>query len=118
MEIWRKRAVAAVIIGLALIGEAVAGEAKLADKPPDEGHSLQCWPIAPFRAAIAQSLRLRPVGRGINALGNLTELWVGMADESWMLVIITPDGHACPLDQGPAWQGLTQARRQAGYGHD
>ncbi|GAB5387726.1 MAG: hypothetical protein Alpg2KO_06940 [Alphaproteobacteria bacterium] len=64
----------------------------------------KCFEVKAFRAGLARHLRLFSIGRGLNAKGNVTELWVGARDRGWMLVVLTPDGRACPLDYGPDWQ--------------
>ncbi len=85
---------------LALAGALVAALVAL---PAPAAGQAQCWP----RAAVVKSLERqygeRPVARGITGIGAVLELFVAPEGRTWTVVINFPNGLACPLATGTAW---------------
>ena len=55
---------------------------------------------------LEQEFGERPIWRGIETSGAALELWANAAASSWSAVRIDPNGRACLVDAGDAWQSL------------
>lgn len=89
---WRGRACA-----LPLLAAAFAPAAASAAGP--------CYPRDELLALLAERYGERPAGAGI-AGGNLVELLTRPDGASWTILIVRPDGTACPAAAGEGWTDL------------
>ena len=65
-----------------------------------------CAPYAEMAKALEQQFGERPVWRGIETSGATLELWANDAAPSWSAVRIEPNGRACLVDTGGAWESV------------
>jgi hypothetical protein len=61
-----------------------------------------CYPRDAIQAHLAERYGERPVGIGV-ATGQLVELLVRPDGTSWTILVIRPDGLACPVAAGEDW---------------
>lgn len=65
-----------------------------------------CAPAADVRARLSETYGETRVWQGVNARGNVTELWLSQSG-SWSYVVTTPQGQSCIVDSGVEW-GMAQ----------
>lgn len=97
---WRGRAVA-----LPLLAAACAPVTAAAAGP--------CYPRDELLALLAERYGERPVGAGVSS-GHLVELLTRPDGASWTILIIRPDGTACPAAAGEGWTDLRDSTPEAG----
>src|SRR5215813_11012441 len=67
-----------------------------------------CYPRDAIQAHLAERYGERPVGIGVTA-GQLVELLVRPDGASWTMLVIRPDGLACPVAAGEDWTDVKSA---------
>lgn len=72
-----------------------------------------CYPRDELLALLAERYGEQPAGAGI-AAGNLVELLTRPDGASWTILIIRPDGTACPAAAGEGWTDLRGSAPDAG----
>jgi hypothetical protein len=65
-----------------------------------------CYPRDAIHAQLAERYGERPVGVGVMA-GQLVELLVRPDGASWTILVIRPDGLACPAAAGEDWTDVS-----------
>ncbi len=69
------------------------------------GATGPCYPRDAIHARLAERYGERPVGVGVTA-GQLVELLTRPDGASWTILVIRPDGLACPVAAGEGWTGV------------
>jgi hypothetical protein len=72
-----------------------------------------CYPRDAIHAHLAERYGERPAGVGV-AAGQLVELLVRPDGASWTILVIRPDGLACPVAAGEDWRQVNEPA--AGHG--
>jgi|SRR5215470_15782906 len=72
-----------------------------------------CYPRDAIQAELAEHYGERPIGIGV-AAGRLVELLVRPDGASWTILVIRPDGLACPVAAGENWTGLNGTAPEKG----
>ena len=72
-----------------------------------------CYPRDAIHAHLAERYGERPVGAGVTA-GQLVELLVRPDGASWTILVIRPDGLACPVAAGEDWTGVSAPAPERG----
>jgi hypothetical protein len=87
---------------------ALAPAAALAgtDAPPMR---LPCFSYAEVARQLKGTYEEAPVSLGLQANGNLLQVFNSAKSGSWTIVSTSPDGMACILAAGRSWENLTQA---------
>jgi hypothetical protein len=85
-----------LVIG-ASIAAVAAPTAALAANP--------CYPHESIVALLAERYGEHPVGAGV-ASDHLVELLIRPDGASWTILVIRPDGIACPVAAGENWTGM------------
>jgi hypothetical protein len=70
------------------------------------GAAGPCYPRDAIHAHLAERYGERPVGVGVTA-GQLVELLTRPDGASWTILVIRPDGLACPVAAGEDWTGVS-----------
>ena len=66
--------------------------------------TVTCGTREAMAAMAARGFGERRIGRGVNQTGQVVELLASPDGATWSLLIVWPEGHACLLDAGEAWQ--------------
>jgi hypothetical protein len=72
-----------------------------------------CYPREAIHAHLAERYGERPAGVGATA-GRLVELLVRADGASWTILVIRPDGLACPVAAGEDWTDLSAPAAEPG----
>lgn len=83
-------------LGLCLVGEASA-------QTP-----IPCGDYREIVRQLAEKHGERAAGRGLSASGNVVEL-LRAEDGGWTLLMVLPNGRACLMSMGEAWQAVETA---------
>ncbi len=70
------------------------------------GAAGPCYPRDAIHAHLAERYGERPAGIGL-AAGQLVELVARPDGASWTILVIRPDGLACPVAAGEDWKGVS-----------
>jgi len=92
---WRGRALALPLLAAAAV-------------PSTASAASPCYPRDELLALLAERYGERPAGAGISA-GHLVELLARPDGASWTILVIRPDGVACPVAAGEGWTDLRPA---------
>lgn len=71
------------------------------------GAAGPCYPRDAIRAHLAERYGERPAGVGL-AGGLLVELLTRPDGASWTILVIRPDGLACPVAAGEDWKAVNE----------
>ncbi len=71
------------------------------------GAAGPCYPRDAIHAHLAERYGERPAGVGV-AAGQLVELVVRPDGASWTILVIRPDGLACPVAAGEDWTDVSE----------
>ena len=74
-----------------------------------------CYPRDAIRTHLAERYGERPAGVGV-AAGQLVELLVRPDGASWTILVIRPDGLACPVAAGEDWRDVSEPPSSRGDG--
>jgi hypothetical protein len=74
-----------------------------------------CYPRDAIYAHLAERYGERPAGVGV-AAGQLVELLVRPDGASWTILVIRPDGLACPVAAGEDWRDVNEPASNHGDG--
>jgi len=74
-----------------------------------------CYPRDAIHAHLAERYGERPIGIGVTA-GQLVELLTRPDGASWTILVIRPDGLACPVAAGEDWTGVSAPTPERGEG--
>lgn len=91
-------------IGLAMIPPALPVSASAAGP---------CYPRDAIHAHLAERYGERPAGVGV-AAGQLVELLTRPDGASWTILVVRPDGLACPVAAGEDWKAVGKPAPQRG----
>ncbi len=72
-----------------------------------------CYPRDAIHAHLAERYGERPAGIGVTA-GQLVELLVRPDGASWTILVIRPDGLACPVAAGEDWTDVSEPAPERG----
>ncbi|MCI0430219.1 MAG: hypothetical protein L0210_06720 [Rhodospirillales bacterium] len=72
-----------------------------------------CYPRDAIHAHLAERYGERPAGVGVTA-GQLVELLVRPDGASWTILVIRPDGLACPVAAGEDWTDVSAPTPEPG----
>jgi hypothetical protein len=72
-----------------------------------------CYPRDVIHAQLAERYGERPMGIGVTA-GQLVELLVRPDGANWTILVIRPDGLACPAAAGEDWTDVTAPAAERG----
>src|SRR5262249_36631800 len=74
-----------------------------------------CYPRDAILAHLAERYGERPAGTGV-AVGQLVELLTRPDGASWTILVIRPDGLACPVATGEDWTDVSEPAPERGEG--
>jgi hypothetical protein len=94
-------------------GRLIALSLAAAIASPPAGAAGPCYPRDAIHAHLAERYGERPVGAGVTA-GQLVELLVRPDGASWTILVIRPDGLACPVAAGEDWTGASAPTPERG----
>ena len=77
------------------------------------GAAGPCYLRDAIHAHLAERYGERPVGVGVTA-GQLVELLTRPDGASWTILVIRPDGLACPVAAGEGWTGVSDPTPERG----
>ena len=77
------------------------------------GAAGPCYPRDAIHAHLAERYGEQPVGVGMTA-GQLVELLVRPDGASWTILVIRPDGLACPVAAGEDWTDVSEPAPERG----
>ena len=77
------------------------------------GAAGPCYPRDAIHAHLAERYGERPVGVGV-AAGKLVELLTRPDGASWAILVIRPDGLACPVAAGEGWTNVSEPAPERG----
>lgn len=82
-----------------------AGAPPSADVEPPSGRAVLCAPRAVVAEGLAAKYAERPVAMGLTGDGLMLEIFAGADAGTFTILLTRPDGLACVLAAGTAWQG-------------
>lgn len=65
-----------------------------------------CGGYADAAAALSSRWGEAPVGGGLDAQGNLVQVWANLDTGTWSVLVLTPGGPACLVASGDNWQAM------------
>jgi len=77
------------------------------------GAAGPCYPRDAIHAHLAERYGERPAGVGV-AAGQLVELVARPDGASWTILVIRPDGLACPVAAGEDWTDVSEPAPERG----
>src|SRR5215510_3524875 len=80
---------------------------------PSASAASPCYPRDAIHAHLAQRYGERPAGIGV-AAGQLVELLTGPDGASWTILVVRPDGLACPVAAGENWKAVREPAPEHG----
>lgn len=96
---------AALLAGAALLCAVTADAQVPLDSDQTSGlQALTCAPVDVLAALARRDFGERRIGHGVSQTGQLVKLLASPDGATWSMLIVWPDGHACLLDAGEAWQ--------------
>jgi hypothetical protein len=72
-----------------------------------------CYPRDAIHAHLAERYGERPAGVGVVA-GQLVELLTRPDGASWTILVVRPDGLACPVAAGEDWKAVSKPAPERG----
>lgn len=76
---------------------------------PATAQPIPCGDYREIVRQLAEKHGERAAGRGLSASGNVVEL-LRSEDGGWTLLMVLPNGRACLMSMGEAWQPVEAAR--------
>jgi hypothetical protein len=89
-----------------LTGMLGAASPALAEPPPGAGVTPACHSRADLTAMLQQKFSEQPSALGLQADGQLVEVFVANDGASWTIVLTRPDGWSCIVAVGQDWESL------------
>jgi len=80
---------------------------------PSAGIAGPCYPRDAIHAHLAQRYGEQPAGVGM-AAGQLVELLTRPDGASWTILVVRPDGLACPVAAGEDWKAVREPAPERG----
>lgn len=80
---------------------------------PSAGIAGSCYPRDAIHAHLAQRFGEQPAGVGV-AAGQLVELLTRPDGASWTILVVRPDGLACPVAAGEDWKAVREPAPEHG----
>jgi hypothetical protein len=74
-----------------------------------------CYPHDAIHAHLAERHGEQPAGIGV-AAGQLVELLTRPDGASWTILVLRPDGLACPVAAGEDWKAVSEPAAERGEG--
>lgn len=81
--------------------------------PVPAGAAGPCYPREAIHAHLADRYGEQPAGIGVTA-GQLVELLTRPDGASWTILVIRPDGLACPVAAGEHWKAVSEPAPERG----
>ena len=89
-----------------LAGMLGAASSALAQPPPQTGATPACHSRADLTEMLEQKFAEQPSALGVQADGQLVEVFAAKDGASWTIVLTRPDGWSCIVAVGQHWESL------------
>jgi hypothetical protein len=91
-----------------LVGLLGAASSALAQPPPQAGATPACHSRGDLTEMLQQKFSEQPSALGLQADGQLVEVFVAKDGVSWTIVLTRPDGWSCIVAIGQNWESLPE----------
>jgi hypothetical protein len=95
-------------IGLALTAALTTTD--VAAEPPTEAPQATCKPWKEVAHYLGEHYSEHPVAVGLQSDGSLLQVYAAQNASTWTLVSMRPDGMACLISAGKAWEKLAKPK--------